>query len=125
MSTVINGTNRINVKELTDLSRNLYENIFNVQLVDNDNKSFYTYNLLNKVIFPDSLNTAVVEEVTVMGDKPWTTLSFELYGTIELWWTIVLLNKPEEIFMAKAGTAYKYIKPGVMANVLKQLTVNE
>ena len=125
MSTVINGTNRINVKELTDLSRNLYENIFNVQLVNNDNKSFYTYNLLNKVIFPDSLNTAFVEEVTVMGDKPWTTLSFELYGTIELWWTIVLLNKPEEIFMAKAGTAYKYIKPGVMANVLKQLTVNE
>ncbi len=125
MSTVINGTNRINVKELTDLSRNLYENIFNVQLVNNDNKSFYTHNLLNKVIFPDSLNTAFVEEVTVMGDKPWTTLSFELYGTIELWWTIVLLNKPEEIFMAKAGTVYKYIKPGVMANVLKQLTVNE
>lgn len=125
MSTVINGTSRTNVTELADISRNLYENIFNVQLVKNDNKAFYAYNLLNKVIFPDELNSSLVDEVVVRGDKPWTSLSFELYGTIELWWTIVLLNKPKEIFMANAGTTYKYIKPGVMANVLKQLTVNE
>jgi len=125
MSTIINGIKSVDVKELAGLSRNLYENIFNVQLIDNDNKSFYTYNLLNKVVFPDNLDSNLVEEIILHSDKPWTTLSFDLYGSIDLWWTIVLLNKPEEIFMAKAGTTYKYIKPGVMANVLQQLTVSE
>jgi len=124
MSTIINGTKSANVKELVGLSRNLYENIFNVQLVDNDNKSFYAYNLLNKVIFPDDIDANFIDEITLHGDKPWTILSFELYGSIDLWWTIVLLNKPAEIFMAKGGNVYKYIKPGVMTNVLQQLTVS-
>ena len=125
MSTIINGSKRNEVAELTNLSRNLYENIFKVQLKEKDDKAFYTYNLLNKVIFPDNLDSALIDEVVVHGDKPWTMLSFELYSTIDLWWTVYLLNTPDYIFMAKAGTTYKYIKPGVMANVLQQLTISE
>ena len=125
MSTIINGSKRNEVAELTNLSRNLYENIFKVQLKEKDDKAFYAYNLLNKVIFPDNLDSALIDEVVVRGDKPWTMLSFELYSTIDLWWTVYLLNKPDYIFMAKAGTTYKYIKPGVMANVLQQLTISE
>mgnify|MGYP003656366762 CR=1 FL=1 len=125
MSTIINGSKRNEVAELTNLSRNLYENIFKVQLKEKDDKAFYVYNLLNKVIFPDNLDSALIDEVVVRGDKPWTMLSFELYSTIDLWWTVYLLNKPDYIFMAKAGTTYKYIKPGVMANVLQQLTISE
>jgi len=125
MSTIINGSKRNGVAELTSLSRNLYENIFKVQLIEKDDKAFYAYNLLNKVIFPDNLDSDLIDEVVVHGDKPWTMLSFELYDTIDLWWTVYLLNKPDYIFMAKAGTTYKYIKPGVMANVLQQLTISE
>ena len=72
MSTIINGSKRNGVAELTSLSRNLYENIFKVQLIEKDDKAFYAYNLLNKVIFPDNLDSALIDEVVVHGDKPWT-----------------------------------------------------
>jgi hypothetical protein len=51
-------------------------------------------------------------------------LSFELYGTIDLWWVIYLLNKPKYIFKAKAGTTYKYVKPDFISDVLQQMTTN-
>ena len=125
MSTIINGIQRNQVEELEGLSRNLYENIFNVGLVNNDDKSFYTYNLLNKVIFPETLDSNVIDEITLTSDKPWTMLSFQLYSTIELWWVVYLLNKPDYIFKAKANTPYKYIKPGFMSNVLQQITQSQ
>ena len=125
MSTIINGVTRNQVKQLEGLSRNLYENIFNVGLVNNDGKSFYTYNLLNKVIFPETLDSNIIAEITLTSDKPWTMLSFQLYGTIELWWIVYLLNKPDYIFKAKANTPYKYIKSDFISNVLQQITQNQ
>ena len=125
MSTIINGAKRNQVEELEGLSHNLYENIFNVGLVNNDDKSFYTYNLLNKVIFPETLDSNVIDEITLTSDKPWTMLSFQLYSTIELWWVVYLLNKPDYIFKAKANTPYKYVKPGFMSNVLQQITLSQ
>ncbi len=125
MSTIINGAKRNQVEELEGLSRNLYENIFNVGLVNNDGKSFYTYNLLNKVIFPETIDSNVIDEITLTSDKPWTMLSFQLYGTIELWWVVYLLNKPDYIFKAKANTPYKFIKSDFISNVLQQITQSQ
>lgn len=124
MSTIINGSNQNQVEELATLSKNLYENIFKVNLIDGDNP-LYFYNLLNKVVFPDNISDEYVDEIILQNDKPWTTLSYELYGTIDLWWTVYLLNKPDYIFKAQAATAYKYIKPGAMGGVLQQITINQ
>ena len=124
MSTINNGAKRNQVAELEGLSRNLYENIFNISIVDNSGKNFYIYNLLDKVIFPETLSTEVLAQQTILTDKPWTMLSFELYGTIDLWWVIYLLNKPKYIFKAKAGTTYKYVKPDFISDVLQQMTTN-
>jgi hypothetical protein len=110
---------------LATLSNNLYENIFNVNLLEDSNSNFYFYNLLNKVVFPDSISDVFIEEITILTDKPWTTLSFELYGTIQLWWVVYLLNKPDYIFKAQANNIYKYIKPGAMFTVLEQIKVNQ
>ena len=125
MSTIINGANQNEIDELKNLSKNLYENIFKVNLVENGDSSFVFYNLLNKVIFPDNISDEYVDTVTLQNDKPWTTLSYELYGTIDLWWTVYLLNKPEYIFKAQAATELTYIKPGAMGAVLKQITINQ
>lgn len=124
MSTIINGSNQNEVGELQALSKNLYENIFKVNLIDGDSP-LYFYNLLNKVVFPDNISDEYVDEIILQNDKPWTTLSYELYGTIDLWWTVYLLNKPDYIFKAQAATAYKYIKPGAMGGVLQQITINQ
>ena len=124
MSTIINGLPQNQVAELNSLNKNLYENIFNVNLINNDTSDAYFYHLLNKVILPEDISDEYVEQKVLTGDKPWTMLSFELYGTIQLWWTIVLLNKPINIFKAEANTEYKYIKPELINSVLQQITVS-
>ena len=125
MSTVINGASQNEVEELASLSNDMYENIFKINLIDTDNNDLYFYNILNKVIFPDDISDEIVDTITLQNDVPWTTLSYQLYGTINLWWTVYLLNKPDYIFMAKAATEYKYIKPGAIKTVLQQITINK
>jgi hypothetical protein len=121
MSTIITGKKQNEIAELADLSRNLYENLFNVNLIEDSNT--YFYNILNKVIFPDDISDELIDEITLMSDKPWTMLSFQLYGTIDLWWVVYLLNKPDYIFKAQANTTYKFIKADYITNVLSQITV--
>jgi hypothetical protein len=125
MSTVINGASQNEVDELRSLSNNMYENIFKINLIDTDNNDLYFYNILNKVIFPDDISDEIVDTITLQNDVPWTTLSYQLYGTINLWWTVYLLNKPDYIFKAQAATEYKYIKPGALGAVLQQITINK
>lgn len=121
MSTIITGKKQNEIAELVDLNRNLYENIFNVNLIEGSNT--YFYNILNKVIFPEDISDEFIDEVTLMSDKPWTMLSFQLYGTIDLWWVVYLLNKPDYIFKAQANNTYKFIKSDYITNVLSQITV--
>ena len=125
MSTIINGALQNQVDELNSLNSNLYENIFNINLIDGDGSDLYFYNILNKVVFPDDISDEYITEVVINVDKPWTTLSHEIYGTIQLWWVIVLLNKPDYIFKAQGGTTYKFIKPGFINAVLQQISNNQ
>lgn len=121
MSTINSGKTRDKIDQLDTLSKELYENIFKVSLIDNKDKSFYFYNILNRVIFPDSINKDVFDIKILNVDTPWTTLSYQIYGSISLWWIIFLLNKPNYIFLAKAGQQYKYIKPEYIEFVLESL----
>jgi hypothetical protein len=123
MSSINNGKIRNNVAELEKINDNLYENIFRVNAITNGEKSFYFYNLLNKVIFPDNLDSSLFSEAVVTTDTPWTTLSFKLYGTINLWWVLYLVNKPKYIFLAKGGTIVKYIRPQSMGTILRSITI--
>ena len=123
MSTIINGKVQNEITDLATLSRNLYENIFNVNLIEDNN--VYFYNLLNKVIFPDSISDEFTDEITLTSDKPWTMLSFQLYGTINLWWTVYLLNKPDYIFKAQANNTYKFIKSKYITSVLNRITIKD
>ena len=123
MSTIINGKAQNEITELATLSRNLYENIFNVNLIEDNN--VYFYNLLNKVIFPDDISDEFTDEITLLSDKPWTMLSFQLYGTINLWWAVYLLNKPDYIFKAQANNTYKFIKSNYITSVLNKITIKD
>tara|TARA_B110000503_G_C7060951_1_gene376615 strand:- start:387 stop:770 length:384 start_codon:yes stop_codon:yes gene_type:complete len=125
MSTIITGKRQNNIEQLNKLSAELYESIFNVNLIENKDKAFYFYNTLDKIIFPDYINKEVFDVQTLTADLPWTTLSHKLYQTISLWWIIFLLNDPEYIFKAKAGKSYKFIKPEYISNILSKLNNNE
>lgn len=125
MSTIIIGNKHNNIKQIDKLSTELYEVIFNVNLVENKEKSFYFYNILNKVIFPDYINKNIFDIQTLNVDLPWTTMSYNIYQTISLWWVIFLLNDPDYIFKAKAGVTYKFIKPEYIPNILSKINSNE
>tara|TARA_R110000851_G_scaffold7740_2_gene29784 strand:+ start:765 stop:1133 length:369 start_codon:yes stop_codon:yes gene_type:complete len=121
MSSIITGKSRKNIADLEAISSELYENIFKVNIIENKDKNFLFYNTLNKVIFPDNLSGDTYDELTVQVDTPWTTLSFNLYGTINLWWVVYLINKPKYIFLAKSGSTVKYITPGAIRSILNSM----
>lgn len=107
------------VTALPNLSRTRYENIFKVfkVLKDKDN-SYYFYNINNKVMIPENLDDNVYNNIEINRNTAWTTLSYKLYGTIDLWWLIFLINKPKDIFLARSGETYKYIKIDYLEDIL-------
>ena len=107
------------VTALPNLSRTRYENIFKVfkVLKDKDN-SYYFYNINNKVMLPENLDDNVYSTIAISRNTAWTTLSYKLYGTIDLWWLIFLINKPKDIFLARSGETYKYIKIDYLNDVI-------
>jgi hypothetical protein len=63
----------------------------------------------------------VIGTVTLNRKLPWTTFSFQLYQTMNLWWLLFLLNKPKNIFVAEAGIEYKYIRQEYIEQVINDL----
>ena len=111
---------------LPNLDKTRYENIFKLYTVEKDNNSsYYYYNILNKVVIPDSIDQSLLGTIDLDRKLPWTTLSYKLYNTTQLWWLIVLLNKPSNIFYASAGTQYKYILQsnidGILTDIIQQV----
>lgn len=122
----MNGTLQKNITNLPTLDTSRYENIFKVYTVENGTKdSYYFYNILNKITIPDSIDQTLLGTSTLNKKLPWTTFSYQLYGTIYLWWLIFLLNKPKNVFYAEAGKQYKYFLPeyvdAIITNILGQV----
>jgi len=112
------GQPQNNIKSLQSLERFRYENIFNIFKTSD---SYYFYNILNKVVLPEQVSGEYLDIIKLNKKLPWTTLSYQIYGSMYLWWVIVLLNKPENIFMAEAGNEYKYIKPQKIGVVIDSI----
>lgn len=113
------------VQTLPNLDKARYENIFKIYSVEKGkDSSYYYYNILNKVIIPESIDQSLLGTINLDTRLPWTTLSYKIYNTIYLWWLIVLLNKPKNIFYADAGTQYKYILQsnidGLLTDIIQQ-----
>ena len=101
-----------------------YENIFKVAKTD----KFFFYNIIKKISIPDELQSDIYYELRINSNKPWTTLSQDVYGTQELWWLICLANNVyNPINNPELGTVYKIIKPDYVNPILieiKKLTRN-
>ena len=110
------GAYQNQVPSLSKLSKYRYENIFKVY-IDNDENFFY--NLNKSVNFPASLDTTFIDNFLLDRNVPWTTISYNIYGTIYLWWTILEVNRiPNPVIMPRPGNIYRYIKPSKIDTVL-------
>lgn len=105
--------------DLPTLRPQQYENIFNVY---KDKDGFYFYNLLQNVVIPDLPESYLHLVTTELGDT-WTTVSWAAYGTIHLWWTILLVNKIiNPVIMPEPGTTLKYIRKEYLGYLISNIS---
>ena len=112
------------INALADLPLSRYERIFKIYTEGKDGKQFYFYNLLNKIEFPTNLDPSLLETYIVQGREPLTTTSHTLYGDIDSWWILYILNKNllKKKFYAEGGQQLKYIIPNKRGLIYQQIT---
>lgn len=109
------------IMELPLLDPGRYENIFRLYL-KNDK---YIYNVLKRVDIDISQADAETFTVTnLKSEAPWTNISFQLYGTTDLWWLIYICNKDvvsNPVQLVPGGTALKVIKSHKLRTIINEI----
>lgn len=114
------------IGSLPTLNNTRYENIFKLYSVKKTTDNYYYfYNIQKKIQLPGMISGSYIKTVNVNRDLPWTTLSYIIYGTQDLWWLIVLLSKPDNIFLAQAGTQVTYFLPIVTQEILNSINLQK
>lgn len=121
----IQGLYQNNVPGLAKLKLQHYERIFKVFDIESTDKKFFFYNILRKIEFPDNIDPNIIKYHNMEISKPLTTISYDIYGDLRLWWLIFLLNKAvigSNLFIIPAGVQLKFIKPEFLETVFIQIT---
>ena len=118
------GKYQDDIEALKSLPLTRYERIFKIYTEGKSGKQFYFYNILNKIEFPDNIDSKLIDTYIVKAREPLTTTSHTLYGDIDSWWMIYLLNKPllKNKFYAEGGMQLKYIKKTQRGVIYQQIT---
>lgn len=105
-------------KQLSPIRDRLYENIFKTYIED----EYITYNILQQISLPVEISNQMVSTIQVKGNLPYTTLSYQIYKDISLWWLICLANNIQNpTQLISAGTTLRYIKPNFVKKVIAQI----
>lgn len=108
---------------LPQISSIRYENLFNVYKFFNNGKEFYYYNITNKLAIPQLVDKNFLLSTTFDSKIPLPLASFKLYGTIDLWYIIYILNtntgKPR--FFVDAGEEIVYLRQEFISNLIGSL----
>jgi len=102
---------------LPQLSEYKYENIFNMYQLDDGT---YFYNINRTVTIPDDIDKNAYYTTVVNGRSPWTTISYRAYGTMDLWWLIVILNKIKNPLVPPSGKI-KILRPEYITSVITEI----
>ena len=106
------------ITDLPNLEEVRYENIFKVAKSD----KFFFYNIIKKITIPEELQSDIYYELRINSNKPWTTLSHDVYGTQDLWWLICLVNNIfNPIDNPELGAVYKIIRPDYVNPILAEI----
>lgn len=104
--------------ELVNLPENRYENIFNL----GTNNNYYFYNILKTIKFPAELDVNIFDYKTINQRKPYTTISYDAYGTQNLWWLILLSNNiTNPVNIITPGTRLKIIKSKYVKDIINTI----
>ncbi len=118
------GKYRNSIDDLTPLSIRNYERIFKVFKDSLEDKEFYTYNILNKIEFPE-IDSDYIQFYTPPSKMALTILSYNIYGDIDSWWILYLLNKDKFVgapFYVEGGQQIKYISDELRTYIYQDIT---
>jgi hypothetical protein len=98
-----------------------FENFLRLYLTK-DNQ-FY-FNILSTQIFIDGeLNPTTYYTIRVNKRVPWTTLSYNEYRNMNLWWLIMIVNKIRNpLNYPEPGTELKILYPNYVRFVIDKIT---
>ena len=104
------------------LSPQQLENIFNVY---EDSDIGYFYNILRTVNFPEDIDPVVYDIYTIEPNDTWSLISWKVYNSILLWWSICSLNNiSNPLYPLIPGTEIKVLKPMYLQNILNDIRMS-
>lgn len=111
------------ISSLDALSPLRYENLFTVNQAETDNKKFYYYNISNKLMLPENIDSQALDSVVFDRPLPWTIASYKIYGSIYLWYILFMLNskKIKSKFLIPAGESVVFIKPQFVNDIISKI----
>lgn len=114
------GNYQNNIIDLKNLDLTRYENIFKVY--GTGDKNFYYYNINKKISIPDNMDERLFYHVVLPKGIPLTTLSYNAYGTIDLWWLILILNNiTNPVKSLPDGKKIRLLKPQYIEQILDSI----
>ena len=106
------------IDELSNLSDNRYENIFNM----GTNNNYFFYNIIKTIKFPEELDSSIFDYKIINQKKPYTAVSYDVYGTQNLWWLILLSNNiTNPVDVITPGTRLKIIKSKFVKDIINTI----
>lgn len=119
-STSALGSFRKNIPYLPEVDEFSFESFFRMYLTK-DNQ-FY-YNLLTaNIVIDGELDPAAYYNITITKKIPWTTIAYNEYRNLNMWWLILITNKIHNpIEFPKPGTVLKILYPRFVRYVIDQI----
>jgi len=106
------------IDELSNLSDNRYENIFNM----GTNNNYFFYNIIKTIKFPEELDSNIFDYKIINQKLPYTAVSYNVYGTQNLWWLILLSNNiTNPVDVITPGTRLKIIKSKFVKDIINTI----
>ena len=106
------------ILDLPELSNFRYENIFKLYKTS---EGQYFYNILSTISFPENLDNNLFYSLSINEKTPWPIISYNVYGTIELWWLLAIINKIKNPLQLPSAGTIKVLKAQYVRPVLAQL----
>jgi hypothetical protein len=105
-----------------ELANENFANFFNIYLRSDD---ILTYSINKGLYFEnvDNLSPSTFSLYTIQEKDSWSTISFQFYDTIELWWLICKVNQITDPVADSPvpGTEIKLLNKDIVGTVLQQL----
>lgn len=119
---MILGNYRNQIKKLSNIPASRYENILRMYTTP-DNQ--YYYNLIQSISIDGAIDKTKIFYMPVKQSLPWSVISYNAYGTTELWWLIALINNVNNpVKQPDVGSVLQVIRPEFVNAVIDEINKN-